>query len=79
MIDRAMVRCNGCGFNVEREDVVESSREESMYAAVDCETCANCHKEPKLKEAYRRGFNAGLDALAKAVEDIVQKSNLRKR
>ena len=70
-----MILCNGCGFNVEQKDVVEYTE----YDDTHCETCAECHKNPKLRESYRRGFNAGLDALAAGVIEMVTKSNLRKR
>jgi hypothetical protein len=69
-----MVPCFGCGFHVEKQDVVE--REECSDR---CITCKLCEAEPRLKESYRRGFNAGLDALAKAVVDIARGSGLRKR
>ena len=70
----AMISCSGCGFHVEREDVVEWV-EYSENAA----TCKLCKAEPRLKESYRRGFNAGLDAMERAVIGIVRESGLRKR
>lgn len=70
----AMISCSGCGFHVEREDVVEWV-EYSENAA----TCKLCKAEPRLKESYRRGFNAGLDAMERAVTSIVRTSGLRKR
>lgn len=69
-----MVPCDGCGFNVGHEDVVEWV--EYSDRAV---TCKLCKAEPRLKEAYRRGFNAGLDAMERAVTNIVRNSGLRKR
>jgi hypothetical protein len=69
-----MVRCVGCGFNAEPKDVVE--REEYGDRAM---TCVLCKAEPRLKESYRRGFNAGLDALERAVVGIVKDSGLRKK
>jgi hypothetical protein len=70
----AMVHCDGCGFNVEPRDVRE--REESWDQ--NCSRCRKCTECPELREAYRRGFNAGLDALKEAVVSVVEKSNLRK-
>jgi hypothetical protein len=72
--DRRMVLCLGCGFHCEEEDV----REYAEYGDC-CVTCKQCELEPRLKESYRRGFNAGLDALTAAVTDIVKNSRLRKR
>lgn len=73
----AMTKCDGCGFNVEREDVRKLADETIPR---HCSECVKCTKNPELREAYRRGFNAGLDVLALAVTDILmQKSNLRKR
>jgi len=69
-----MIRCHGCGFNVEPEEVRETDEFHDR-----CTTCRHCEQEPKLKESYRRGFNAGLDALSQAVMEIVAHSNLRKR
>lgn len=66
-----MVRCTGCGFNVERED----AREYVEYSSDLAITCKLCEHEPRLKESYRRGFNAGLDALKAAVDKV----DLRKR
>ena len=72
----AMVHCDGCGFNVEPCD----ARECDEYIPVGhCSTCAKCVTEPLLRESYRRGFNAGLDALAEAVTGIVKNSNLRRQ
>jgi len=69
-----MVHCDGCGFNVEREDVVAW-----VEYSDRAETCKLCEAEPRLKESYRRGFNAGLDAMADAVTSIAKNSGLRKR
>jgi hypothetical protein len=75
MIKEQMIKCNGCGFNVEQEDVVELTE----YHDSTCEMCVKCQVNPLLRECYRRGFNAGLDALSQAVQSIVIQSNLRKR
>ena len=76
-----MVKCHGCGFNVEQEDVrdwgtVLDANGHTVENA--CETCAKCEAVPDLREAYRRGFNAGLDALGAAFQDIITTNNLRK-
>jgi hypothetical protein len=70
-----MVHCNGCGFNVEPYD----ARQPTECTDSQCDTCRICEEEPRLREAYRRGFNAGLDRLAEAVTRIVKDSALRKR
>lgn len=72
-----MIRCLGCGFNVEREEVRERDVHYNRQDD-DCIICRHCEQEPKLRESYRRGFNAGLDALSQAVMQIVAHSNLRK-
>ncbi len=66
--------CGGCGFHIEPEDVVETAEYSDS-----CLTCKLCQKEPRLKESYRRGYNAGLDAMSRAVKDIAENSGLRKR
>lgn len=73
-----MLHCNGCGFNVEPYD----AREPVEYPDPEnpqCETCKLCEEEPRLREAYRRGFNAGMDRLAEAVTRIARDSGMRKR
>lgn len=70
-----MVRCDGCGFHVEHYDVVTAAEGTDER----CEECAKCRATPALRESYRRGFNAGLDAMADAVRNVAEKSNLRKR
>lgn len=72
----AMIHCDGCGFNVEPEDV---RRKAEFNSETNCDTCRECEATPKLREAYRRGFNAGLDRLTDAVVNIVKSSGLRKR
>jgi len=76
-----MVLCQGCGFNVEPEDVREIDADAMAFGAerLACLTCRKCTEVPDLRESYRRGFNAGLDALKRVVIDTVDKSNLRKR
>ena len=59
---------------VECEDVVEMIE----YSEKTCEKCIKCKTNPDISEAYRRGFNVGLDALAKTIKQVVEQSNLRK-
>lgn len=77
----AMIHCNGCGFNVERKDSREFTEyDDPGYTRDCCDACAKCTDIPELREAYRRGFNAGVDAMAKAVVGVIEKKNeLRKR
>lgn len=76
MVDegRPMALCGGCGFHVELEDVRERDEHDD-----ECLTCVLCEAEPRMKESYRRGFNAGLDAMKDAVVQVAEKSNLRRR
>lgn len=69
-----MIKCNGCGFNVEPGNAVEMTE----FSDTTCEKCTKCQANPDLAECYRRGFNAGLEALATSVRNIVDHSNLRK-
>jgi hypothetical protein len=71
-----MVHCNGCGFNVEEKDARQSSEQD--VADNTCETCVLCEAEPRMRESYRRDFNAGLARLAEAVTHIVKDSRLRR-
>lgn len=73
-MSQPMVKCNGCGFNVEQEDVVQMTE----YSETHCDKCKTCQANPLMQESYRRGFNAGLDAMAEAVKQIASQSNLRK-
>lgn len=70
-----MVQCDGCGHFAEVDDVVEYVE----HSDEKCLRCTRCERHPELRESYRRGFNAGLDALAEAVKIAVQGSNLRRR
>lgn len=70
-----MVRCDGCGFHVERRDAYGIMEADKSV----CERCVKCDGLPDMRESYRRGFNAGLDAMAAAVKGIAENSNLRKR
>jgi hypothetical protein len=75
-----MVKCRGCGFNVEQAHVLEwGSESECPRASLRCS--AHCTQD--VREAYRRGFNEGLDAMARTVEDSAGRaagySGLRRR
>jgi hypothetical protein len=72
-----MAQCLGCGFYTEQEDVVRAN-DFHMPPYRECLECRRCKETPTLRESYRRGFNAGLDALKEAVVSTVEKSNLRK-
>ena len=73
-----MIKCDGCGFSVERKRVQEWGDQNANPAHwTTCTRCARC--TPDVREAYRRGFNAGLDAMAAAVDGVAKHSNLRKR
>jgi len=72
-----MIRCTGCGFHCEREDVAEWP--DTLGAnPLTCLTCPKCRATPEMKESYRRGFNAGLDALKEIVTRAVENTNVRK-
>lgn len=74
---KPMVLCTGCGFHSEREDVVEWP--DTLEAEPrTCLTCPRCRATPEMKESYRRGFNAGLDALRGIVVRAVENQNVRK-
>lgn len=70
-----MVFCDGCGFHAEPEDVVTYDE----HSDERCLVCLKCQATPALRESYRRGFNAGLDAMAEAVRHAASTSNLRRR
>lgn len=61
----SMILCTGCGFNVERGDVRSSIDEERR----ECSACAPCVQTPRLRESYRRGFNAGLSRGLRCVRE----------
>jgi hypothetical protein len=79
-----MVRCLACGFNVEHYDVHDWGEVpggvtvSSVSYPTECATCRLCEECPRMRESYRRGFNAGLDALAEAVTRIVRDTTLRR-
>jgi hypothetical protein len=74
---RPMIHCTGCGFYAEREDVVEWP--DTLEARPrTCLTCLRCRANPEMKESYRRGFNAGLDALKEIIVNAVGNANVRK-
>lgn len=61
----SMILCTGCGFNVERYDVRSPIDEERR----ECNVCALCVQTPRLRESYRRGFNAGLSRGLRCVRE----------
>lgn len=67
-----MILCEGCGFNVEKEDVVECNEGESLPDIEECKTCKKCNACPDMKESYRRGFNSGLGAMYFALTEVVR-------
>ncbi len=74
----SMVKCEGCGFHVERENVVEYPPTLAAAPQATCLRCATCEAYPLLRESYRRGYNAGLDAAADALTSAVTHTNLRR-
>ncbi len=72
----AKIHCNGCGLLVREEDVINRGE---VWDTEHCETCRACVAMPETHEAYVRGFNAGLDAMADAVRHTAEKSALRKK
>jgi hypothetical protein len=78
MGDGGPVKCEGCGLHVERQEVLDWGQEHvAIEHRAGCERCVRC--TPDVRAAFRRGFNAGLDAMAKAAHDVATRSNLRKR
>lgn len=69
-----MIHCEGCGLFVLAVDAIRIDPDHPNF----CDACTSCTRFPVTREAYRRGFNEGLDKLAQAVMDMVEKSNLRK-
>lgn len=67
--------CQGCG----RWVPLAERMEESEYTDEQCETCKFCHNNVAERKTYARGFNDGLDAMAKAAKDTAEKSALRKK
>lgn len=71
-----MVRCHGCGFNVEERDVLSwpglhpIDGDAAGYGR-SCSRCKRC--TPDVREAYRRGFNEGVTEMARAVGEVVSK------
>jgi hypothetical protein len=70
-----IVKCLACGSDVEQTSVVEYEE----YTNKFCVSCILCENKPNIREAYKRGFNDGLDATSKAVKYITTRSNLRKK
>lgn len=51
----AMPLCLGCGFHNEAEDSFGHE-------------CIRCRAVPEMRESYRRGFNAGVDAMRSTMD-----------
>lgn len=68
---RAMVLCTGCGFNVEPEDATPLDRY-SIQGKEMTRMCSKCVACPDMRESYRRGYNAGLDAMGEQVNRMVK-------
>ena len=72
-----MVLCRGCGFNVERQDVISwPDLHPTIGFLTLCTRCKRC--TPDVREAHRRGFNAGLAAMAQAVRERTELGNLHR-
>lgn len=56
----AMIKCLGCGFNREPHTVTEFDLNDDRASSRRCDMC---RRIPDLVEAYRRGFNAGVEAV----------------
>jgi hypothetical protein len=65
----ATVHCNGCGFNVERGSAIFPITNRQLDER-ECDICKTCEAAPDLREAYRRGFNDGLNAFARTAAEI---------
>ncbi len=63
-----MYRCTGCGFHAEDYDVVADIDHERHK----CSKCKLCEREPRLRESYRRGYNAGLEHGCHAMVDYAR-------
>lgn len=75
---RPMVKCLGCGFNVEREDA-RTGLDTDHYSRPACDTCTKCEACPDMRESYRRGFNAGIDEAKRGVEVAIGRMKRRER
>ena len=64
-----MVKCYGCGFNVEKEDAREGLKRGYGPYPPECTTCVKCEACPDMRESYRRGFKAGVEDVKRRVRD----------
>lgn len=64
-----MVKCYGCGFNVEKEDAREGLKRGYGPFPPECTTCVKCEACPDMRESYRRGFKAGVEDVKRRVRD----------
>lgn len=64
-----MIHCNGCGFYAERSDVKSVICRPNDHDQEECSACVKCAANPDLRESYRRGFNAGLNAASSYISD----------
>jgi len=72
-----MVLCHGCGLNVERQDVISwPGPHPTLGFLTSCTRCTRC--TPDVREAHRRGFNAGLAAMAQAVRERTEQGDLHR-
>lgn len=62
---RPLIKCLGCGFNVEEEDVGPAGHDKET-----CETCKRCEACPDMRESFRRGFNEGVNSVRSIILDI---------
>jgi hypothetical protein len=73
---RQMVKCIGCGFNVEREDArgeVSTGYNNSGFQKEECATCVKCVASPDIRKSYRRGFDAGVESMRQQVASIISR------
>ena len=71
---RPMVKCRGCGFNVERGHERSGGEHDVARDKWYCDVCIKCESCPDMRESYRRGFNAGLDALRQRIRDSLDRA-----
>jgi hypothetical protein len=74
---RPMVKCQGCGFNVETEDARKNFKPGYGHYRPECDTCIKCEACPDMRESYRRGHNAGVAEVRQRIESVM--SNMKPR